>query len=47
MTLRHQKERLVAFKVTQVDQLNLAHLDYSKTIVLSSDASVLGVEGCV
>ena len=40
----------LAFAATQEatqKQLHLAHLDYTQTIVLSTDASVLGVGGCL
>ena len=29
------------------NQINLAHLNYDQTIVVTTDASVLGVGGCV
>ena len=34
-------------KTAVADQLSLAHLDYSKAIFLSADASCLGVGGCL
>jgi hypothetical protein len=45
-----RKSMEVAFEVLQQavqDQLSLAHLDYTLPIVVSTDASVLGVGGCL
>jgi hypothetical protein len=44
------EEMQIAFQRTQEavsSQLRLAHLDYNKAVVVSADASVLGVGGCL
>ena len=45
-----REEMQVAFELVQEavrTQINLAHLNYEQTIVVTTDASVLGVGGCV